>query len=467
MGLAAWPGGIADLIAQPDWNDILAATFRDIYGTSPTPEDLQDPPPDALRTAKEVALREKHALHAADLALISWTAQGSGERYQLIDDTDLRNTYGHLIGQLAASHWWSVDAMADKFSGPILGAPVTVPDAWTVDPLKLACLLRTSDAAHIDARRAPAFLRVIRRPGGGSDEHWAFQGHLQRPRREDDRLVYTASTPFRLDEAPAWWLCFETLQMIDRELHGVDNLLAERSRDRFAARNVKGADGPTRLSSLVPTVGWTPVDSRVVVSNVGLLVRMLGGKELYGDQPHVALRELIQNATDATLALHAALGVPPQPVDVALRQEEDVWWLDVADSGIGMSEAVMVGPLLDFGRSYWGSQLMRRETPGLAAGNFRSIGQYGIGFFSVFMLGDQVRVTTRRYDEASSATRVLEFEQGLKSRPILRPATASEQRHSGGTVISVRLKTAPRDEGGLLTWRGTVSTPRCESCAPG
>ena len=147
-----------------------------------------------------------------------------------------------------------------------------------LDPLKLACLLRLADAAHIDARRAPRFLRAVRRLGGVSSTHWAFQGHIQRPQLDGDRLVYTSPQPFTDSEVGAWWLCYDTLQMIDRELHGVDSLLADKSRPRMAARSVKGADSPFRLSTLIPTQGWSPVDARVTISNVPDLARKLGGR---------------------------------------------------------------------------------------------------------------------------------------------------------------------------------------------
>jgi hypothetical protein len=451
MGLAAWPGGLEELKQDAGWRDILATCLADLLGRQPRQDELRNPPPHALRQATEVALRESHAAHAADLALISWKATGTEATYHLIQDEDLRNTYGHLIGQLAASHWWNLDHVVSYFPETPLGAPVDCPDEWIVDSLKLACLLRLADIAHVDARRAPSFLRAIRSPSEPSDRHWAFQGHLQRPRLEGDRLIFTAAQPFAQDEAAAWWLCYETLQAIDRELHSVDSLFADKSRPRMAARSVKGADSPFRLRDLIPTVGWTPVDARVVVTNVPALVRKLGGPSLYGENPRMALRELIQNASDATRALCELLSNTPAPVKVCLRKgEDDAWYLDVIDSGVGMSQRVLTGPLLDFGRTYWGSELMREELPGLASSGFRPTGRFGIGFYSVFMLGESVKVISRRYDEASADTRVLEFEYGLDEKPIVRPATREEVLNSGGTIISVRLNNDPHAEDGLL-----------------
>jgi Histidine kinase-, DNA gyrase B-, and HSP90-like ATPase len=450
MGLAAWPGGLDDLMKEEGWDDVLAGALTSLLGRQPERSELSAPSTEALRIAKENALRERHALHAAELALISWKSTGTGANYHLIDNVDLRNNYGRLIGEIAASHWWDIDQVADRFPGTTIGAPVTCPDEWTVDALKLACLMRCADAAHLDARRAPGFLRAVRKPSPYSDLHWKFQGYLQRPRLENDRMVYTSVRPFELQDAPAWWLAFESIEMVDGELRKVDALLADRGKSRFRARSVKGADNPKRLAELVPTIGWNPIDARVTVSNVPGLVRSLGGANLYGDSPKIALRELIQNARDATRALAALHAGNASAITISLREEAEGWWLSVTDCGIGMSEAVMTGALLDFGRSYWGSYLMRRETPGLGASEFAAAGRYGIGFYSVFMLGDDVRVTSRRFDDASVDTRVLEFADGLSARPILRPARQDEIRHSGGTSVAVRLRIDPYSENGLL-----------------
>lgn len=468
MGLAAWPGGLEQLQAENTWPDVLAGCISGILGRPVTDEDLATPPEEALRWAKEIALRERHAFRAAKLALTTWTSQASGATYSLIEHTDLRERYGELIGEIAASHWWDIKQVAERFSArePI-GAPVDCPDDWTVDELKLACLMRVSDAAHLDERRAPGFLRALRNPTGYSDRHWAFQGPLQRPRRADDVLVYSSSRAFGVADAQAWWVCYESLQMVDGELRSVDSLLVDRGRTRLAARGVRGIEDPQRLAENIRTTGWTPIDARPRIDNVPALVRKLGGESLYGNEPLIALRELIQNARDATRASEVVLQQAARPVQVDLREDDEGHWhLRVNDFGVGMSTSVLSRTLLDFGQSYWGSDLMRRELPGLAASPFAAVGRFGVGFYSVFMLGDRVTVVSRRYDDASSSTRVLEFDGGVTTRPILRPARREEVRHFGGTSVTIRLRVPPAAEGGLLRYgAGETVLALDEACA--
>jgi hypothetical protein len=108
-----------------------------------------------------------------------------------------------------------------------------------------------------------------------------------------------------------------------------------------------------------------------------------------------------------------------------------------------MSERVLVGPLLDFGRSFWNSPLLQDEFPGLESRGVQVVGKFGIGFFSVFQLGEQVKVASRRFDAGVADTRVLEF-SSLADRPIIR-AQANELPSDFSTRVSVRLKTTVID----------------------
>jgi len=410
-----------------------------------------NPPEDIKREAIASMLRNLHAKHAEHLVSSVWRARPDDSPQYLIDDNEIRQGFGRIIGLIAHSHWWSVSRLEKEFSRTI-GAPYWCPSEWTIDPLKIACLLRVADASHIDARRAPTFLRAMRNPNAYSDEHWKFQEKLQKPHPADDALAYTSGYAFPIQDAPAWWLCLDTLTMIDRELRQVDALLADKGLQRFSARRVAGIESPERLVSYIPTDGWLPVNAFVQVSDVPRLVRMLGGEELYGADLKVSVRELIQNAADAIRARRfvEARSHDWGEIIVRLGTDEQGEWLEVDDNGIGMSSEVLTRYLLDFGTSYWGSSLMLEEFPGLLATGIKPTGKYGIGFFSVFMLGEAVRIRTRRADAAQDETLILEFNTGLSSKPILRPASREERIRDGGTCVRVWLKTPVKDEGSLL-----------------
>jgi hypothetical protein len=173
----------------------------------------------------------------------------------------------------------------------------------------------------------------------------------------DDRLVFTADSGFNTNEISAWWLAFDTLNLVDNELRHVDNILSDNERPRLRANAVSHVDSPRAFSRVARCHGWEPVEARVQVSDVAGLVRRLGGAELYGGDKTAAFRELLVNACDAVKARQALAEYRGKAFDgrviVTLTTDGDNQLLEVADNGIGMPPEVLTGPLLDFGRSSW------------------------------------------------------------------------------------------------------------------
>ncbi len=452
MALASYPGGLDELRKDPLWADSVTLEYQKQDGKRPSAKEIQNPP-ETIRTRVIASLlRNLDAKRAEQLPNISWQPQPGGESQFLIQDTEIRQVFGRIIGLIAHSHWWPISRVEKEFVRPH-GSPHWCLGDWCVDALKIASLLRVADACHLDARRAPNFLRALRRPSGHSEEHWKFQEKLQKPYLSDDALAFSSGFAFPLQDAAAWWLCLESLAAADRELRQVDTLLAEKSLQRLAARRVAGIETPERMIHYVPTEGWSPVDAFVHVSDLPKLVKSLGGKELYGNDTTVALRELIQNGADAVRARRLAEDRPEDWGEIIVRCGSDQTgeWVEVEDSGVGMSKEVLVRYLLDFGTSYWGSMLMLEEYPGLLAKGFQATGKYGIGFFSVFMLGSSVRVRTRQSAAAQTETQVLEFNTGLTVKPILRPASESERIRDGGTCVRIWTN-SPLESSLLRTW---------------
>jgi len=461
LSLAAVDGGVAKLRTDPRWADLVTYEYQDTYQRKPLLSEFQNPEEEIRKKVLFSLLRQIHAEVAENLVFISFSARDGADPIHLVDDPELRQSFGRLIGHIAHSHWWSLPEVEDKLHR-VVGAPVWCPPAWTIDPLKVACILRVADAAQLDSRRAPMFVRALTHLDASQKEHWDFQSKLNKPYLAEDSLVFTSGQTFSLAEASAWWLCLETLRMVDRELRSVDSLFSEKGLSRFAARRVAGIDSPERLISYVQPEGWFPINAMIHVTDLPRVIRSIAGEELYGNKPEVALRELIQNASDAVRA--RKIFEKRQPMYGAIRvvlldQTEGEYWLEVSDNGLGMSTRVLTDFLLDFGRTFWGSPQMQEEFPGLLSTGISATGKYGIGFFSVFMVADHVEVITRRSDAAVRDTMVLEFGAGLRGRPILRPASDSELLLDGGTRVRLRLKLNPYSEGGMLFERGK-DTPK-------
>ena len=432
LTLAAYPGHMADLRRLPQWADLAVPELRRLGHREADALQRHPLPPKVERQIAWRLLRRLHAERAAELPSQAWHHRG--EDHHLINDPELRRHFGHTIGQVAASHHESTDALQHLYTD--LGAlPGT---RWLVATLRLACLLRVADAMHVDSRRAPAFAAALHRPAGESALHWAYQGRMAVPQVRGDQLVLTSGSPFPVEDAQAWWLCLDWARMADAELRDVDRLLTERALPRPDVRSVHGAGDPHSFAADVPVRGWVPVDAAVKVSDVPALVRRLGGEALYGDKPEVALRELVQNACDAIDARRRLEDGHRGSVKVCLDAADDGTWLVVEDDGCGMSPRTLTRSLLDFGQSFWQTGDVMEEFPGLLGKGFVPEGRFGIGFFSVFMLGDRVEVTSRRYDAGYDQARRLVFADGAGTRPIL--VTPTDPRGGFVTRVAVRVQ---------------------------
>ncbi len=135
LGLAAWPGGAEEVKKGAGWGDALSTLLRKRLDRVPTSEEFASPPADIERAAIQERLRMLHAEQAERLALASFPANPKkGETvFYLIEDSDLRQQLGSLLGKIAHSHWWPVSRLASAL-GTIRGALPQCPGDWTIDP---------------------------------------------------------------------------------------------------------------------------------------------------------------------------------------------------------------------------------------------------------------------------------------------------------------------------------------------
>ena len=157
----------------------------------------------------------------------------------------------------------------------------------------------------------------------------------------------------------------------------------------------------------------------------------------------VFLRELISNASDALdKRRFAALTHPEQAAteELAIHLEADAAarTLTVRDNGIGMSREEVVQNIGTIARSGTGEFLAAlRERAGQAVPP-ELIGQFGVGFYSSFMVADRITLLTRRAGEATG-TRWESTGDGY--------TLEEAERETAGTSVTLHLKPADAEDG--------------------
>jgi len=150
----------------------------------------------------------------------------------------------------------------------------------------------------------------------------------------------------------------------------------------------------------------------------------------------IFLRELISNASDAVDKLNfksltdASVQVNQDDLAIRIAFDADARTLTISDNGIGMTEADLEENLGTIAHS--GSQEFKQENADAQGGDVEIIGQFGVGFYSAFMVASKVRVVTRAFGE--DAAHVWESD-GLEGYTIEEGERAE---HGTDVILTIR-----------------------------
>ena len=149
----------------------------------------------------------------------------------------------------------------------------------------------------------------------------------------------------------------------------------------------------------------------------------------------IFLRELVSNSSDALDKLKylnftddAFKDYPFDPrIDISFDEENGTF--TVSDTGIGMNEADLVEHLGTIARS--GTRSFIEQMSGDSKKDSNLIGQFGVGFYSSFMVADKVEVISRKAGEEEAFKWISDGRGEYEIEPA--------QRDTGGTTVIVYL----------------------------
>src|SRR6202522_3007054 len=190
---------------------------------------------------------------------------------------------------------------------------------------------------------------------------------------------------------------------------------------------------PPYHSTLFPAIIEDDMSKQEFQTEVSQLLQLIV-HSLYS-HPEIFLRELISNSSDAldklrhlTLTDDAYKALPFTPrIDLELDEEKKT--LTISDTEIGMSEEDLVSHLGTIARS--GTKSFLSQLSGDQRKDSNLIGQFGVGFYSAFMVADKVEVISRKAGEEKAWKWISDGKTGFEIEPA--------DRVSAGTTVLLHL----------------------------
>src|SRR5690242_4447444 len=161
----------------------------------------------------------------------------------------------------------------------------------------------------------------------------------------------------------------------------------------------------------------------------------------------IFLRELISNASDACDKLRfEALGKPEllsgdSELRIDISVDKDARTLTIRDNGIGMSRDDVIANIGTIASS--GTRKFLEALSAEQKADANLIGQFGVGFYSAFVVADKVTLTTRR----AGAAEAVRWESAGTGEYTLE----SVEKAGRGTEVTLHLK--PEEDEFLQTWQ--------------
>lgn len=153
----------------------------------------------------------------------------------------------------------------------------------------------------------------------------------------------------------------------------------------------------------------------------------------------IFLRELISNCSDAIdklyyKSLSENIGLNRGDFEIKIFADKENRTLTISDNGIGMTAEELENNLGTIAKS--GSLAFKKDNA--KKEDIDIIGQFGVGFYSVFMIGEKVEVLSKAYGENGANVWVSSGAEGYEVKPA--------EKETNGTEIKIYLKADTEDD---------------------
>jgi hypothetical protein len=308
----------------------------------------------------------------------------------------------------------------------------------------IAIILRLADIMDFDADRTPDVLfRTIHFSSAISLQEWEKHRGIRGWEINKNLVRYSADYTHPAYQAAA----LKFMDWVDKELSECQNL----------CRNFPSEFERYKLllPSSVDRSRIQPSNNSYIYHNleIGLsrneIVKLLMTDKLY-NKPHVCIRELLQNSLDALRyrkALFSCDDMEWTQGKVEFLHDIDTDGYEIIqckDNGSGMDRDIITRFFTNAGRSFYRSPEFERQRAIFRKKDidYDPCSQFGIGFMSCFMLGDRIKIETRRdYGQGKKWGEPLVIEiNGLGGLIVIRKGSDSQEI---GTTVTITSRKKP------------------------
>jgi molecular chaperone HtpG len=440
------------------WADFLAESRRfsgrklvALFGDA---EPVRHPPLDEPQqlNGKDLLLcgeflRRHHARLAHEIALFG--VPGPTGRELKLPVTDDTFHVVDLAGLVARSHGL---AIRDCFEYLQIHYS-SVKMVRGIHPTFLMALLRIADILQIQSSRAPKQVQKVRQMKSpvSSGEWEMHQAIKDISPKEFPETLWVVAQP---ETVRAYLRIRDLLDQIQNELdlswtvigevYGYDPEFRE-----FGLKIRRIRSNVDDIDSFSKQVRYVPVKAAFEVADTDLLKLLIG--PLYGEKAEIGIRELLQNAIDAVHELHEyvivfkdqASNLPSHKEDVIIsidQNESGEWWLTISDYGIGMTINTVKEYFLKAGASLRRSEIWKKTFEDVdGKSKILRSGRFGIGALAAYLIGDEIKVTTRHISRQDGNG--IEFVAQIDTESI----EIKNINRDIGTTISIKMSKSATD----------------------
>lgn len=403
------------------WEDYFSEATRydgqklvRIFGDA-TP--VRRPPKDSSQMTKRDRLviteflRRYHHRLAHEIALFG--VPSAGKNSLILRTFTAEDSYiPMLAGLVARSHGEEIR----KFL-PYLKEHYDVRQFKNVHPVFLMAVLRVADYLQIDAERAPSqVLQVKSLASPVSQGEWRAHQAIRDVKNttEDPEALYIDALP---TDVATFFKIQSWVKGIQYELDAAWAVMGEvygryEGLKNFGLLLRRVQSSLDDIKSFSKKIDYHPQEAKFRAADADLLKLLI--EPLYGSNPEIGLRELIQNSVDAVRELKqylkdvsgvGAIQQNDQDADVMVALEKidgdsEHSYVRVSDKGIGMSVDIIVNYFLAAGASFRRSEDWRKRFENEeGSSKVLRAGRFGVGALASFLLGPEIEVVTRHVED--------------------------------------------------------------------